>query len=113
MIARVKSGRASALVSDSTQVILRAKNDPTCSLHVLDAILGTFDIGFAFRKNFTAEHPGFVDSVSQTLLRFNEAGELKVCFCILRLAFKETHLALLPHHIHVLNLCSIEVSKQS
>jgi ABC-type amino acid transport substrate-binding protein len=79
MIARVKSGQASALVSDSTQVVLRAKDDPECSLHVLDDVLGTFDIGFAFRMNFTQEHPGFVGNISRTLLRLNEAGELKVC----------------------------------
>ena len=63
---------------DASQVLEQVQQDESCSLHVLDDDLGDFDLAFAFRSGFSAEHPGFVDEVSHELLKLNENGVAEV-----------------------------------
>ena len=78
MVAKLKAGAVDAVVSDATQLVPRAYMDPSCSVHVLEDDLGTFNIGFAFRKRFSRDHPGFVRLVSEQLVVLSEEGILVV-----------------------------------
>lgn len=78
MIRRLKAGEYSAIVSGASRLLIHASDDQSCSLHVLPEDLGEFDTAFAFRANFTADHPGFVERVSHRMLELNEEGVTKV-----------------------------------
>lgn len=76
MIQELRLGHYAAIISDDTQLIIRANADKTCKLHILDDHLDAIDIAFAFRKDFFDRR--FEAAVSKTLLTMQEMGELEV-----------------------------------
>lgn len=48
MVERLKSKTYAAVISDDTQLISRAYNDQSCSLHILSESVEPFDLAFAF-----------------------------------------------------------------
>jgi hypothetical protein len=50
MIERLKAKVYTAVISDDTQLITRAYNDESCSLHLLSDSIEPFDLAFAFSK---------------------------------------------------------------
>ena len=78
MVSKLKAGRVDAVISDSTVLVPIAYADKACHVTPLEDNLGKFDIGFAFRRGFSQDHPGFVGAVSEQLVVLSEQGILAV-----------------------------------
>lgn len=72
----LKAGEYAAFVSGDTQLVRRAYEDTSCSLHVLDEDLGSFHHAIAFRRGLRSD--ALREDMEGVLLAMQENGTLSV-----------------------------------